>query len=748
MNQSKAQKELQRGIAFTVLGIVLAAVVPGAALAGGADVSTDEIYSDGITLLMENGDPLDINGDGNVDLAVASNRGGTDERSRYYLGNGDGTFSAGDVLTGGPSSEVVAGDMNGDTFLDLVQGRRDLVSQLHLGDSFGGFLPDVDVSPDTNRVLDVAMGDLDGDTDLDIVMASGRPGGIPANPPQANRFYLNDGLGAFTGADISGDLDDTRSIELGDMDGDGDLDVIVGNDETTLGSNRVYLNQSIPSGTVSFAAGVDFGPDNDQTSKVLIGDLNDDGLLDIVALNHVSAVSPGTNRFFLNETAGTFAMGAEQSVSADLDNTGGGVLADFDGDGDLDIAVANLIAAAPASSRNRLYLNQFIETGTVSFAAGVDISADEHMSRSMTAADINGDTFIDIVVGNQDDVIGVSGRDRRYLNNGTPTPFTVAFTSTPVAAATEGVAYTYDITTTAPDVGETIVITDVTVPAWLTFTDNGDGTASLTGTPTAAELGDHGVSLEVSDGSVTATQDFTVTVSAATPGNNPPSFTSTAVEAATVDVAYSYSITVTDPDAGDTLTITAPTVPAWLTLTDNGDGTATLTGTPTAAEVGVHNVSLLVSDAAAATATQDFTVTVSAEPPANELPEFTSTAVVDATEGTTYTYDVTATDGDTGATLVITAPTLPAWLELMDNGDGTATLTGTPAAADVGSHEVSLEVSDGTDSATQDFTIAVEEANTPPPPPSGGGGGGGSLGFLSLLALGMFGAARTRRRML
>ncbi|MGH8167191.1 MAG: putative Ig domain-containing protein, partial [Woeseiaceae bacterium] len=177
-----------------------------------------------------------------------------------------------------------------------------------------------------------------------------------------------------------------------------------------------------------------------------------------------------------------------------------------------------------------------------------------------------------------------------------------------------------------------------------------------------------------------------------------------------------------------------------------GDGTATLAGTPTAANVGDHDVSLQVSDAALATATQDFTVTVTATPPVNNPPTFTSTAEVDATEGTTYTYEVTATDADAGATLAITAPTLPAWLELMDNGDGTATLTGTPAAADVGDHDVSLEVSDGTDTATQDFTITVAEATTPPPPPSGGGGGGGSLGFLTLFALGLVGAARTRRR--
>src|SRR5690606_31072173 len=138
---------------------------------------------------------------------------------------------------------------------------------------------------------------------------------------------------------------------------------------------------------------------------------------------------------------------------------------------------------------------------------------------------------------------------------------------------------------------------------------------------------------------------------------------------ATEGAAYSYDIEVEDADVGDTLTITAPTLPAWLQLADNGDGTASLTGTPEAADVGNNPVSLQVSDGTE-TVLQDFTIAVSAAPtPGNNAPTFTSTAVVDAEAGTTYTYDITASDADAGDTLVISAPTLPGWLELNDNGD-------------------------------------------------------------------------------
>ncbi len=90
-------------------------------------------------------------------------------------------------------------------------------------------------------------------------------------------------------------------------------------------------------------------------------------------------------------------------------------------------------------------------------------------------------------------------------------------------------------------------------------------------------------------------------------GNNPPSFTSTAITSATVDATYAYNITTTDADAGDVLTISATTIPAWLSLTDNGNGTASLSGTPAAAST--DNVTLAVSDGTTSV-NQSFTITV------------------------------------------------------------------------------------------------------------------------------------------
>ena len=268
-----------------------------------------------------------------------------------------------------------------------------------------------------------------------------------------------------------------------------------------------------------------------------------------------------------------------------------------------------------------------------------------------------------------------------------------SITSTPPAAgATQGVLYSYAITAADPDVGETAMLSFVasTKPAWLTFTDNSDGTATLSGTPSSADIGiDNSVTIEVSDpGGLSDTQSFTVNVTNVVDG---PSFTSSPPAAgATQDAAYTYNITATDPDPGETaqLSFAATTLPAWLTLTDNNDGTATLSGTPGAVDVFTNNdVVIEVSDPGGLSDTQSFTVDVAN---VNDAPVFTSMPITAVTEGSAYSYTITVVDPDLDG-VTISATTLPAWLTFMDNGDGTATLTGSPTGAEVGDHAVDIQ---------------------------------------------------------
>jgi hypothetical protein len=140
----------------------------------------------------------------------------------------------------------------------------------------------------------------------------------------------------------------------------------------------------------------------------------------------------------------------------------------------------------------------------------------------------------------------------------------------------------------------------------VTFSGTGaNRTATIT--PAVDVYGSTVITFTVSDGALSDRDAFTLTVA---PVNDPPSFDSAPIELAVVDEPYTYTISAVDPDEGDVLEIRAPKIPSWLTLVDNGDGTATLSGTPTSAQVGDHSVELRVLDDDSLDDTQTFTITV------------------------------------------------------------------------------------------------------------------------------------------
>ena len=153
------------------------------------------------------------------------------------------------------------------------------------------------------------------------------------------------------------------------------------------------------------------------------------------------------------------------------------------------------------------------------------------------------------------------------------------FTSTAVTSATEDSAYSYTVTTSDVDSGDTVTLAGTTVPSWLSFNAS---TGALTGTPLNAHVGNHEVVITATDeSSSSVTQSFTITVANV---NDAPTFTSTAVTSATEDSAYSYTVTTNDVDVGDSVTLAGTTVPSWLSFNAS---TGALTGTPLNAHVGL-----------------------------------------------------------------------------------------------------------------------------------------------------------------
>lgn len=156
----------------------------------------------------------------------------------------------------------------------------------------------------------------------------------------------------------------------------------------------------------------------------------------------------------------------------------------------------------------------------------------------------------------------------------------------------------------------------------------------------------------------------------------------------------------TDND-GDLLTAANLTLSAGSgTLIDNGDGTWNFT--PAANDDSAVTFGYTISDATdnvVGSTTLDIL-------PLNDAPFFTSVASTVMDEIGGYNYTIITSDIDDNQ-LTISAPILPNWLTLIDNSDGTASLTGTPTSADGGDHSVSLHINDGTAISIQDFTINV-----------------------------------------
>ncbi|VEF24166.1 Putative Ig domain [Shewanella baltica] len=273
--------------------------------------------------------------------------------------------------------------------------------------------------------------------------------------------------------------------------------------------------------------------------------------------------------------------------------------------------------------------------------------------------------------------------------------------STAITAATQDAAYSYTFAASDTDVGDTLTLSAVTKPSWLSFNA---ATGLLSGTPSNADVGAHPVTLRVTDtDGLTADQSFSITV---TNVNDAPTISSTAITAATQDAAYSYTFAAADTDVGDTLTLSAVTKPSWLNF---NAATGLLSGTPGNADVGSHVVLLRVTDTDGLTADQSFSITVTN---VNDAPTISSTAITAATQDAAYSYTFAAADTDVGDVLTFSAVTKPSWLSF---NAATGLLSGTPGNADVGSHVVLLRVTD-TDGLTADqsFSITVTNVNDAP----------------------------------
>jgi hypothetical protein len=276
----------------------------------------------------------DFNNSGKLGLAVSNS---TDSDVPILLGNGDGTFtpSSAFVYTAGePVSSLAAGDFLGNGNLDLAvaNGINGVLLNILLGYGDGAF-NEATIPADgyvTNAYMP-AVGDFNGDGKLDLAV-TGPP--LTALQDSVVTILLGNGDGTFNVA--SGSVLSTgaapQAISVADLNGDGKLDLVIVNYQ----GNSVTIFLGDGNGSFTAAPGSPIAVGN-APYAVAVADFNGDGKLDLAVANN----GDGTVTLLLGNGDGTFAPASSSPISV---GTGPSSIAvgDFNGTGRLGMAVTNL----------------------------------------------------------------------------------------------------------------------------------------------------------------------------------------------------------------------------------------------------------------------------------------------------------------------------------------------------------------------------------------------------------------------
>jgi alpha-tubulin suppressor-like RCC1 family protein len=261
----------------------------------------------------------------------------------------------------------------------------------------------------------------------------------------------------------------------------------------------------------------------------------------------------------------------------------------------------------------------------------------------------------------------------------------VSFTSNPYYTAAFGAAFSFTVSASGSPLPK--ITRKGRLPSGVTFTRNDDGTATLAGTPNHAAAGQYPLTFTAKSTAGTATQVFTLTVTKAPALRKIPAATSAVNTALNLPLGATGYPVPSLTESG--------TLPYGVSLTDQGDGTGVISGTPAPGSGGRYLVTVTAASTSG-TATRSFILKI------DEAPAITSANSTTVTIGYIFSFPVITTGYP--APKVTESGTLPKGVTFKSS---TATLHGIPRAGTSGSYPITITAQNAVGTITQDFTLTV-----------------------------------------
>lgn len=332
-----------------------------------------------------------IDGDAFADIVTATT---ITNQLIWYKNNGDGTFTAQPNITNTINfvGTIFLVDLNNDTFLDLLVSAYSSDSLTWYANDGSGNFGAEQLIGTVAGASGIAAGTIDAGTTIDIAVSSYDGDNVV--------WFANNGSGTFGSANI---LDNTLNapgtVDLRDIDNDGDLDAVV---STAAGSGNsdvieVFRNDLVPGGTVNFikdATSVTTG--KNYFVNVVFEDVDGDSDFDILATELSTSI--GTGKFYWYQNTGS---GFNQiQITTTVGNPSTVLFKDLDDDGLKDMVLSS---GSPAAGNDIVW---FKNNGSGSFATEAVIDATQSNTFVMTIADFENDNDLDIasLSYNEDDL--------------------------------------------------------------------------------------------------------------------------------------------------------------------------------------------------------------------------------------------------------------------------------------------------------------------------------------------------------